>query len=112
MTAADFHALFDLWRAGDEHASAAYFTADGVYQEAKKDRVVGREAIEAKWKPFFHGGPEWKIDVHDIFGDGNRFAVQYTFEIKLKDGTWVKNPGCALVTTREGKIAEWREYNG
>ncbi len=34
----------------------------------------------------------------------------YTWEIKLKDGTWASSPGCAIVHTRDGKIAEWREY--
>ena len=110
MTVADFEQMFALWRAGDEAGSAAYFTSDGIFHEAKKDPVAGRAAIEAHWKPFFHGGPEWRMTVHDFFGDGQRFAVAYTWEIKLKDGNWVSNPGCAIVHTRDGKIAEWREY--
>jgi limonene-1,2-epoxide hydrolase len=110
VTASDFEAMFDLWRAGDEIGSAAYFTPDGIFHEAKKDPVVGRDTIAAHWKPFFHGGPEWRMTVHDLFGDGERFAVAYTWEIKLKDGTWTGSPGCAIVKTRDGKIAEWREY--
>jgi limonene-1,2-epoxide hydrolase len=109
MTVADFENLFALWRAGDEDASAAYFTTDGIFHEAKKEPIVGRDAIAANWKPFFHGGPEWRMTVHDVFGDGTRFAVAYTWEMKLKDG-WITSPGCAIVHTRDGKIAEWREY--
>ena len=110
MTPADFERMFDLWRAGDEHGSAAYFTADGIFHEAKKEPVRGRDAIAAHWAPFFHGGPEWRMTVHDLFGENERYAVVYTWEIKLKDGTWTGSPGVAIVQTRAGKIAEWREY--
>ncbi len=112
MTPADFHALFDLWRAGDERASADYFTADGVFHEAKRAPVVGREAIVAHWAPFFHGGPAWRMTVHDLFGGGDRFAVSYTWEIAGADGSWSGSPGCAIVHVRDGKIALWREYKG
>lgn len=112
MTGADFEALFDLWRAGDEVASAAYFTEDGIFHEAKKEPVVGRKTIAEHWAPFFHGGPEWRMIVHDLYGDpsGTKFTVSYSWDVKLKDGTWAGSPGCALVQTRDGKIAEWREY--
>jgi limonene-1,2-epoxide hydrolase len=110
MTVADLETMIDLWRAGDEDGSAAYFATDGIFHEAKKEPIVGRDAIAANWKPFFHGGPEWRMNVHELFGEGNRFAVAYTWEIKLKDGTWAGSPGCAIVRVSNGKIAEWREY--
>ena len=112
MTLADFETMFDLWRAGDETGSAAYFTDDGIFHEAKKEPIVGRATIAAHWAPFFHGGPAWRMIVHDLYGDtaGEKFTVSYTWEIQLKDGSWTGSPGCALVQTRNGKIAEWREY--
>ncbi len=112
MTVADLEALFDLWRAGDEHGAAAYFTPDGVFHEAKREPIAGRDAIAAHWAPFFHGGPAWRMTVHDCFGNGDRFAVDYTWEIRLADGSWAGNPGCAIVHVRDGKIALWREYKG
>lgn len=114
MTSSDLETLFALWRAGDEAGAAAYFADDGIFHEAKKEPVVGRDTIAAHWKPFFHGGPEWRMTVHDLFGDpaSETFAVSYTWEIKLGDGTWTGSPGCAIVQTRAGKISEWREYKG
>jgi limonene-1,2-epoxide hydrolase len=112
VTVADFHALFDLWRAGDEQAAVAYFTPDGVFHEAQKPPIAGRDAIAAHWAPFFHGGPVWRMTVHDLFGSGERFAVDYTWEIRLGDGSWTGSPGCAIVHVRDGKIAVWREYKG
>jgi len=112
VNVSDFEAMFDLWRAGDETGSAAYFTHDGVFHETGKEPIAGRENIANHWAPFFHGGPEWRMTVHDIFGDGQQFAVSYTWEIKLKDGTWTGSLGCALVKTQDGKIKEWREFKG
>jgi uncharacterized protein (TIGR02246 family) len=112
VTAADFEAMFACWRAGDEHGAAAYFAPDGVFREPQKEPIAGREQIAAHWAPFFHGGPEWRMTVYELFGDGDHFAVTYTFEIKKSDGSWIENPGCAIVRLRDGKIAEWREYKG
>ncbi len=112
MTPADFSTLFDLWRAGDETAAAAYFTPDGVFHEAAREPIAGRDAIAAHWAPFFHGGPEWRMTVHDLFGAGDRYVVDYTWEVKTREGAWAGNPGCAIVHVRDGKIALWREYKG
>jgi limonene-1,2-epoxide hydrolase len=112
VTAADFSTLFDLWRAGDETRSAAYFTSDGIFHEANREPIVGRDAIAAHWAPFFHGGPEWRMTVHDLFGGGDRYVVDYTWEIKTRTGEWTGNAGCAIVHLRDGKIARWREYKG
>jgi uncharacterized protein (TIGR02246 family) len=110
VNVADFEALFALWRAGDETGSAACFTADGIFHEAHKAPIAGREHIAAHWAPFFHAGPEWRMTVHDLFGDGRRFAVAYTWEVRTPSGTWSASAGCAIVHTRDGKIASWREY--
>jgi hypothetical protein len=50
------------------------------------------------------------MTVHDVFGEGERFAVTYTWEVRAAGGGWSGRPGCAIVRTRGGKIAEWREY--
>jgi limonene-1,2-epoxide hydrolase len=114
MTAADLEALIERWRAGDETAAVAYFASDGVFHEAGREPIVGREAIAAHWAPFFHGGPEWRMTVHEMFGNagGDRYTVSYTWEIKSADGAWSGKPGCAIVHLHDGKIALWREYKG
>jgi hypothetical protein len=112
MRVADFAAMFNLWRAGDEVASSEYSNADGVYQEAGKEPVVGRDRIAERWGKFFHGGHEWRFNVRDIFGGGENFAVTYIWEFKSKYGSWDHKPGCALVKARDGNISEWRQYSG
>jgi hypothetical protein len=80
--------------------------------EAKREPIAGRAAIAAHWAPFFHGGPAWRMTVHDLFGGGDRFAVSYIWEVAAPDGTWSGSPGCAIVHVRDGQIALWREYKG
>jgi limonene-1,2-epoxide hydrolase len=112
VSGADFEALFNRWRAGDAEGAAAYFTADGVFHEAQREPVAGRAALVAHWAPYFSAGPEWRMTVHELFGEGERFAVAYTWETKGPEGRWTGRPGCAIVHTRDGKVARWREYKG
>jgi ketosteroid isomerase-like protein len=110
VRAVDFDALFERWRAGDAEGAAAYFASDAVYREARHAPVSGRAAIAAHWAPFFRSGPAWRFTVHERFGDGERFAVAYTWEVRDADGHWQARPGCAIVRVRDGAIAEWSEY--
>jgi uncharacterized protein (TIGR02246 family) len=110
VTRSDFDALFARWRAGDAEGAVAYFTPDGVFHEAQREPLSGRAALVAHWAPYFRAGPEWRMTVHDVFGEGERFAVTYTWEVRAAGGGWSGRPGCAIVRTRGGKIAEWREY--
>jgi limonene-1,2-epoxide hydrolase len=110
--AADFERLFERWRAGDAAGAAAFFTPDGVFHEAKREPVVGRDAIVAHWAPFFGGTTAWRMDVHEIIGTGDRFAVRYTWAIDGGANGWLASPGCAIVHVRDGLIALWREYKG
>ena len=95
-------------------AAVAFFAADGVYREARRAPIVGRAAIASHWKAFFTGGPPWRIDVAEIFGNAanDRFALAYRFEMQRKDGVWDSRPGCALVKVAGELITEWREYGG
>ena len=85
-----------------------------MYREARQAPIVGRAAIAAHWTAFFTGGPPWRIDVGDIFGDaaGERFAIPYVFEVQRTDGVWQPRPGCALVRVHDDLITEWMEYSG
>jgi hypothetical protein len=110
VTADDLHALIDRWRAGDEEGAVAFFTADGSFHEAGREPLIGRDALLGFWGPFFHGGPPWRMTVHDILGGEPRFAIVYTWEMGGKDGAWKASDGVAVVDVRDGKIARWREY--
>lgn len=112
MSAALLEDLFTAWRALDARRAAALFTADGTYAEAGKPPLVGRDAMIAHWEPFFALGAFWRLDIAEVFGDGTRFAVRYRWSEDRPDGTNHHHDGCALVHTRSGAVADYREYAG
>jgi ketosteroid isomerase-like protein len=104
--------LLNAWRSGDALRATAHFAEDGVYREARREPIRGREAIVAHFTRFFRDGPVWELNVDDIVVEGNLAAVSYRFQTKGKDGEWRENAGCAFVRFIDGSVAEWREYEG
>ncbi len=104
--------LVAAWQNYDAHRASAFFAPDGVYHEAGREPIVGREAIFEHFKRFFRDGPVWRLEVDDTIIDGDRAAVAYRFEIKDAHGEWRPRTGCAIVRQHDGLIARWREFAG
>jgi uncharacterized protein (TIGR02246 family) len=104
--------LFAAWRTGDALRAAAHFASDGLYREARRDPIVGRDAIVAHFTRFFRDGPAWQMHAEHIIVEADRAAVRYRFALQGSDGEWRETEGCAFVTFADGTIAEWREYEG
>ena len=110
-TAAEFRALMtklaDAWNANDAKAAAACFTDDAVYTSPPDARVLrGREALFQ-----FFGGPKgrprpMKMEWHHLlFDEGQQIgAGEYTFTYQIR------THGMVIVRLRDGRIANWREY--
>jgi len=104
--------LFIAWRNGDALRAGAHFALDARYQEARREPIVGRDAIVQHFTAFFRDGPAWRFHLEEILTDTNRAAVRYRFEIAEADGSWRTRTGCAFATLRDGTLTEWREYEG
>ncbi len=104
--------LFEAWRTGDALRSGAHFAIDGTYREARREPIVGRDAIVAHFTRFFRDGPRFEFFVDDMLVEDNRAAVRYRFAITAAPEAWTERAGCAFVTFTDGTIAEWREYEG
>jgi uncharacterized protein (TIGR02246 family) len=104
--------LFAAWRQGDALRSAAHFAVDGAYREARREPLVGREAIVEHFTKFFRDGPRWEFHADDTIVEGDRAAVQFRFSIVSPEGAWLERSGCAFVVFADGTIVEWREYEG
>jgi predicted ester cyclase len=103
--------LVGAWQSGDAHRATAFFAPDGVYHEAGRAPIAGREAIFAHFARFFRDGPAWRFDIDEIIVEGERAAVRYRFEVNA-DGTWRSRDGCAIVHRAGGLVTLWREYQG
>ncbi len=103
--------LVGAWQSGDAHRAAAFFAPDGVYHEAGREPIAGREAIFAHFARFFRDGPAWRFDIDELIVEGERAAVRYRFAVNT-GGTWRSRDGCAIVHRADGLVALWREYQG
>lgn len=101
--------LVGAWQSGDAHRAAAFFAPDGVYHEARRDPIVGRDAIFAHFARFFRDGPAWRFDIDEVIVEGERAAVTYRFAVNT-DGTWRTSDGCAIVHRAADAVTLWREF--
>ncbi len=101
--------VVSAWRANDADRASALFQVDGVYQEAGKEPVVGRDAIRAHFKRFLDGSP-WRFHVDEVISEEGRAAVRYRFEIRGSGERWRERGGCAIIHRVGGLIGLWREY--
>jgi hypothetical protein len=99
----------DGWNSGDPGWAADCFTRDAIYLEPPDlQRYDGRQAL----LEFFRGdGPEpraMSITWHHAAYDPDRGLGfgEYTFSVP---GVFTAH-GVAVLTTRDGLIASWREY--
>ena len=102
--------LFASWRQGDALRAAAHFAPDGIYAEAGRAPLMGRDEIVAHFTRFFRDGPRWRFEVDELLVEGGQAAVFYRFLIAREGGEWTQRRGCAFVSFESGAVAEWREY--
>ena len=111
VTTAQFRALMETvsagWNAGDARRAADCFTEDALYLEPPdKQFYAGRGALYE----FFGGGtkpdPTMKMTWHHLaFDEVSQVGFgEYTFQMNRR------YHGIVVVKIRDGKIANWREY--
>ena len=99
--------LADAWNKGDARAAAELFAEDALYSSPPNSRIhEGRKEL-FEWFGGAHGRPKpmqmmWH---HLVFDEEQQIgAGEYTFTYGAR------THGMALIRMRDGKIANWREY--
>jgi ketosteroid isomerase-like protein len=95
-------------------AFAALFTEDGVYHDVFYGAFAGRTKIAEMiddW--FYRTADDFRWDMHDPVSDGRTLYARYTFSYRSKlreaKGARVMFEGVAIITLRDGLIAEYHE---
>ena len=98
----------------DGKAFAALFTDDGVYHDVFYGAFKGRENITQMiddW--FYRTAKDFRWVMHDPVSDGQTLYARYTFSytstLPEADGARAMFEGVAIMTLRDGKIAEYHE---
>jgi ketosteroid isomerase-like protein len=98
----------------DGKAFAALFTEDGVYHDVFYGAFEGRTKIaEMIDDHFYRTATDFRWDMHMPVSDGEMLYARYTFSYRSllpeAKGARAMFEGVAIMTLREGGIAEYRE---
>jgi ketosteroid isomerase-like protein len=98
----------------DGKAFAALFTEDGVYHDVFYGAFEGRTKIaEMIDDHFYRTATDFRWDMHMPVSDGEILYARYTFSYRSllpeAKGARAMFEGVAIMTLREGWIAEYRE---
>ena len=93
---------------------AALFAEDGVYHDLFYGAFEGRARIAELIDDWFHRtADEFRWDMHDPVFDGATLYARYTFSwrslLPEAEGARAMFEGVAIMRTRDGLIAEYRE---
>src|SRR4029453_6796268 len=98
----------------DGAAFAALFTEDGVYHDVFYGAFAGRARIAEMiddW--FYRTAGDFRWDMHHPLSDGKTLYARYTFSYRSKlpeaGNARVMFEGVAIMTLRDGLIAEYHE---
>jgi ketosteroid isomerase-like protein len=101
----------------EKHSGAEFatlFTEDGVYHDVFYGAFAGRVKIAEMiddW--FYRTADDFRWDMHDPVSDGKTLYARYTFSYRSllpeAKGARVMFEGVAIMTLREGLIAEYHE---
>lgn len=98
----------------DGKAFAALFATDGVYHDVFYGAFKGRAKIAEMiddW--FYRNATDFRWDMHEPVFDGTtlyaRYAFSYRSTLPEADGDRAMFEGVAIMTLRDGLIADYRE---
>ena len=113
-TAAMLQTFCDAVEQRDGTAFAALFTEDGVYHDVFYGAFAGRAKIAGMiddW--FYRTATDFRWDMHAPVSDGETLYARYTFSYRSTlpeaKGARAMFEGVAIMTLRDGKIAEYHE---
>ncbi|HKJ25379.1 MAG TPA: nuclear transport factor 2 family protein [Myxococcota bacterium] len=109
----DVQAVIDGIRKGEILETFDRFYADDVVMsENGADPREGKAANRAYEEAFVDGVEFHGAEVGEVLVDGDRSAVEWTFDLTPKGGERVKQRQVALQVWRDGKIARETFYHG
>ncbi len=107
-------AFCDAVERRDGKAFAALFTEDGIYHDVFYGAFEGRAGIAAMIDVhFYRTATDFRWDMHAPVSDGETLYARYTFSYRSllpeAKGARAMFEGVAIMTLRDGRIAEYRE---
>ncbi len=93
---------------------AGLMTEDHTFIDAHGNKAEGKKTMKAGWEGYFKWFPDYKIEIVEIFEDGNSIAAlgyaSGTFDGKDRDKNYWKLPAAWRVIVENEKIKLWQVY--
>jgi ketosteroid isomerase-like protein len=89
---------------------------DHVFIDAQGSRFSGKEKMKDGWKGYFEIFPDYKIDISQLFEDGNSHALfgyasgSYKGSKEEDPDCYWKLPAAWRAVVEDGKIKHWQVY--
>ena len=107
-------AFNDIFNRHDVDGMMAMMTDDTVFENTDPPpdgvRYEGQAAVRAFWADFFRAAPKARIEIEEIFGDGDRCVMRWTYHWADDAGKPGHVRGVDIFRLRGGKIAEKLSY--
>jgi len=104
----------DALNARDLECMMALQTDDCVFENTYPPpdgmRYVGRAAVRRFWEDFFRSNAESRFEVEEIFAQGERVVMRWTYRWRDEQGVEGYIRGVDLYRLRDGRIAEKLSY--
>ncbi len=97
------------WSRLDATELASYFTEDGIYHNMPAGPVQGRAEIEGFIRGFAGGWTKTDWEILNLAEVGDVVIAERLDRTQAGDKS-VDLPCTGVFTTRDGKIASWRDY--
>jgi uncharacterized protein (TIGR02246 family) len=111
--------VYDFADAINQHDVEKVFslmTDDHVFTDAHGNSIEGKDKMKAGWAGYFQWFPDYKIDITDVFEDGDTVAAFGFAEGTFKGIKTSSNrnhwhlPAAWKAVVTDGKIKRWQVY--
>ena len=111
--------VYDFANAISEHSVDKIYslmTDDHKFIDAHGNEIVGKDKMKAGWTGYFQWFPDYKIEITDIFANGDTLAAfgfaSGTFKGKQTDNkeNYWRLPASWKVIVENNKIKLWQVY--
>jgi hypothetical protein len=89
-------------------------TGDHTFIDAHGNKAEGKKTMKAAWESYFNWFPDYRIEIVEIFEDGNSFAAlggaSGTYEGKNPNKNYWKLPAAWRVIVENERIKLWQVY--
>ena len=105
-------AFVNAINAHDLDALAELMSDDHTFIDAHGNEVTGREQMIAGWRGYFEWFPDYRIEVAQIFEDGDNFGMfgyaSGSFKGKA-DSSW-RLPAAWNASVKDGHVSLWQVF--